>query len=503
MKLTTITNKLIAYSLFTLTALLPIHNLIVQVATKRLGLPSAIAGWKDVFVGLLILLFFGQIIAYTTKIIKQSGFKTIRLELAFLAGLVSINIWAFVTTFLFNKLSLQGFVFGYYFEIWWLNLSVLLPVWYWLRLKINSTQTKQENQFLLKGLIISLTTGFALTSLVTIPSLIFGQEQVLSIFGYGDKVEGSLIGSSNICHTIDYGIATCRSSGTFAHPVHFTAYLLFVLPLFSSLTLYFWDKIKLRYGFLTLAILSLVFNLFTFSRYAWLGLFCFFAFLALIFITKKLPKTLKLAQKTLAFLMLAVLIGGIGSLSVDPEWLATKLPRGIVKPSSTAWHYRHIMVGLDILKESGAKSLTGFGIGASGSAAREKYQDLDENALAVDYEHVAYRWLFVKETYLLMDNWFLQVAVNGGLIYALIYAILSLIPLVFLKYIFKSWDNKKTVIGIMAGLAFFSVLIGNLLQQIWENQTVAHYWVLAFLIFSLLIHTFDQNKTLEKSENND
>jgi O-Antigen ligase len=509
----------IFYPILLLTGLMPLHNLLVQYSTKILRLPEFIVFWKDWFVGFLIIILTVE----AFKSIKRIGFRQIvtsdkvKLFLPLILVLL-INILTVLSSFVFNPFNLRSFVSGYYFELWWLDFFAILITWFNISLyEVNKNEgTESDNRlnnfngpkfdelFVFNNAGVPITKpkpfaisilkkqfwilrniiciGFLITAAISFASLFFGQENILSNYGYATNTESvGLVGNSLVCHTIDYNVPGCRLSGTLSHPIHYAAYLLLVLPVlivgFISAKNNF---SKSCFGLMTAMNLYLIFE--TYSRYALLSLPLLICVLLIYLWRKNLFGFKKLVLKfALVFCLVLPVFVSLIFVNTKTEDLPTFLPKAITKPSSTIWHYRHFMAGVKTLEALQSKALTGVGMGQSGSAARSKYQDLQKNMLYKTYGKIAYNWNLSEESFLLVENWYLQAILNNGWIYGLIYILITLIPLAgFWKFLFASSFKEKYLIEMIFGVGFFAVLIGNQLEHLWENQTVVMFWVLIY-----------------------
>jgi hypothetical protein len=492
-----LSNKLLQKLFLILCLLLPINNLIIQTSTKIFGFSEYVALWKDVIVFPVLFILSLNIVLILVELLSGKDFyqkhkKNIWLALLPIILVIMLNIWTIITSFFINQVELRAFVFGYYFELWWLNLFGLLVSWWHLseiKYKYLTTEshaffTEWKNFF--KQLTVAIVAGFVPVILITSLSWILGQDKVLSVFGYGvTSSSDNLIGTSLTCHKIDYQVEGCRSSGTFTHPLHFSSYLLIILPVFLILT-YYIKKFSKRIIFISLVFLTLLFIFLSVSRFALLGLSVSFASIILYYAHQNKIIKLLLAKVFLSIVILISVFGGLLVLNINPEEVSKILPEAIVKPSSTTWHYRHIRSAIDTIDAIDGQAWYGLGLGVSGSAARPKYQDLEKNIIYRDYGYIAYKWGFLPPDFLLPDNWFLQTILNGGYIYTLIYFLVILIPMFGIYKFYKSsvWADSIQF-ELIASIAFLSIFIGNLLQHLWESQTLVIFWSLIYFWYLL------------------
>ncbi len=507
--------KTILNLVLVLVFVMPIHNLIIQVTTKVFHLSEYIVVYKDVFQIIIIGLMLWQIVEKTVeKTVRQTTKENpaIRLKLflksfpkpsftiLLIIALIALNLLAIFSSFIFNQVPFRQFIFGYYFEIWWVNFLLITAFWYRIIILPKLSLGGFTDQFFKrfpKKFLITVTASFIFVILISGLSLWLGQEKVLGVFGYSGLVtetNKSLISNSPVCHPIDYQIATCRASGTFTHPIHFASYLCLMFGLFLGLGLDSWHNNKIKNHkviglfYISLSVVSLVFLYLTYSRYAIIGLVTTLAILVITYLnTNQIKKAQniiqnKLTQKLLKYISVVLVIVPFVFAFVittfNPENYIKFLPPALAKPSSSIWHYRHTMVTWQILTDRPLGLVDGFGLGSMGSAARSKYQDLNQNFVATHYEYVAYQWFFVKETFLLTENWVLQTLINGGLFYALLYLIVVLLPIYPLFRL--KWKIQNIFVLCLAS-GFWLVVIGNLLEHLWESQTLVIYWTLLYL----------------------
>lgn len=294
----------------------------------------------------------------------------------------------------------------------------------------------------------------------------------------------------------------------------------------------------------------------TYSRYAWLGLVTICSFVLIHYLAKQLERVLfkaKLIEKkefnlptesencrdkilllsnfsalsnflttfrlkkldkvvlwlyrlwqflSLATLTIAILTGLVvinlseAHLEAWPKWLA--------KPSSTFWHAMRTQAALEVLRQNPKEFWFGFGLGASGPAAKTEYYPIQKYKLFRNNEMIAYKYRLVGEDLTIPENWFLQTILNGGFFYALGYLLLTSQPLWrLLSWLFStdhlkyskyqtqllSVNQNQPIVFIPCldltqclHLAMFTILVGNLFLHIWESQVIALYWTLVFYL---------------------
>jgi O-Antigen ligase len=480
-------HKSIAFGLFLLAAVMPIQNVLVVFSVNVLGLPNWIALWKEVLVIILLM-------ALSYDLLKNNNFIKIK-HLWFLAIFDVLNVLVLVSSFVFNKVSLSQFVLGYRFELFWLWLWVIGFVW------VNNLDLKplrNVKQSLLNGIFL----GFGFCIIFTLGQLTIGQSFV-KFLGYTDSNTELVAGKINspICHSIDYGVDTCRLAAPFSSPNHLAGYLLLLLAFclynavkvneFENLKKVFAELKKNNFGFaqvihsvitlgtqfyfLPLSVLISALLFLTYSRYSLivLVLFWLFAFICLLQSKAKVVSSkFKILTTIIIFFTFSF---SLLVTSFDPTWASRILPTFLAKPSSSMEHYRLTAVSLDILKSDPRILLTGLGQGASGSST--KYFRADQNVIFNKYADLSYNWFIKPERISVPENWYLQLVLNGGLLYLLVYLFILLFPL----WIFFKGNSSSYFQNLFIFLAFFGFIIGNIFLHLWENQTIAIYWTLIYL----------------------
>jgi O-antigen ligase len=210
----------------------------------------------------------------------------------------------------------------------------------------------------------------------------------------------------------------------------------------------------------------------TYSRFAIIGVVLILASILMWQLQKKYLFLNKFYSWFQAGFLVLVLGISILITSFDPMLYTGFLPSSIAKPSSSLEHYRLTQVNLDILKAQPSILLTGLGLGSSGPAANYE----PESKLKKDFEYLSYKWLIKEDRIKIPENWYLQLLLNGGLLYAILYLLIVTIPIWQLWKIIKAKDSN-----IVFLMGFVGILIGNIFLHLWENQTIALYWTILWL----------------------
>jgi hypothetical protein len=273
-------------------------------------------------------------------------------------------------------------------------------------------------------------------------------------------------------------------------------YLLLILPVFL-VSFFNWLKNSSRqwnwvsiFELISLGLIGLFIGL-SFSRFAWLGLAMFVGFLIVLGAVRWLPNKpwVNLAAKIdfTTILLIPLFIATV-AVNLSSETIRQlPLPEALVKPSSTTLHARHTTAAWQIIQNNPEKLLVGWGLPSAGSAAKEQFVSQYDNEMIEANRLVAYQNGLLPPDLAIPENWFLQILLNGGLVYFGLYTAILLIPIWALVRAISQFDVHKPLPyrDLLFGLGFFSVILGNLLLHIWENQTISLYWTLAWLYWSL------------------
>lgn len=533
----------IKYLLSILIILLPVQTPIGQFLVYNLKLSGILLLWKEVIVLLIFIIFLVYFYKLLISRKDLDGEKTIwktfiKSDIAALIWpllvFIGLFLWGLFTSIFINKLPFSIFLLGGRFELWWLGLLAVLC-------SLNNLMKRYDKdnlKIIQLKLLSSFYIGFGILSIFTVFTLIFNQSSVLKFLGYSTLSNSEV--SPQLCHSIDAGINVCRLSGGFSSPNHFAGYLLIFLPfvifqLIDKLSILFSKrkdilkeittgakiKEKLAVKWVNrLIYFTIILNFILFfliksnSRYSWFGIVAFLSFGILVIIYKRLFWTRNFKFKKIIINSLATLFI---FLAVAPAFFiffltanskesasSLNLPTFISKPSSSDFHTRRTQATLKILQSNGPQFFLGYGIGASGPVGKLSYYNIKDYPLFKNNEYIAYQNGLVGEDLLIPENWYLQLILNGGIFYAIIYIILiGFIPAknmtALLGDIFRKNDLKNNQIynGCLS-IAIFSIMIGNLFLHIWESQSVS---ILFAILFFMYKETGNQKDDLLKTEN--
>lgn len=122
------------------------------------------------------------------------------------------------------------------------------------------------------------------------------------------------------------------------------------------------------------------------------------------------------------FFLIIILPIFIGVVAINlPVEILNKLPVEIAKPSSTFWHGMRTGATIELIQKNSSKWFLGFGLGASGPVAKLEYYDIKKAEIFEKNEQIAYKYRLVGEDLTIPENWFLQVFLNGGIMYFVLY----------------------------------------------------------------------------------
>jgi hypothetical protein len=169
-------------------------------------------------------------------------------------------------------------------------------------------------------------------------------------------------------------------------------------------------------------------------------------------------------------LLIAILIPVfVGIIALFGSNLFINLPVFISKPASTNEHLRRLNATIEVINKEKFRLINGYGLGASGPAAKDDYLPYNQNPIFITHQNIAYNHGLVGEDLTNPENWFLQVLLNGGVIYFIFY-------ILTLWFVFVTKYNKETNKYVLRDkafvMSFFGLVIGNLFLHIFENQTV-------------------------------
>jgi hypothetical protein len=478
--------KLSKYCFYLLALFLPIQTIFAQFFTVKLAFPTWLNFWKEILVAVIIFQFLFEIQKYFRKSTESWRSKLLAALPILILGLATIIVT--LNSIIFGEFHSSIFSIGFRFELFWLWFFAVSATW----LNFAQPQKTQDFKDFCYDLQKFILAGLSVVFLVILLEFSLGQAQVLQYLGFGQTSDSEFVISAPTCHVVDYGSDACRLSGTFSTPNHLAGYLLLILPILLICLVSTFHKSKKSIThpkvlfFLVYSLLAVTFISLTSARYAILALTIWVA--ANIINFWKLHTYLKKILLGLLFLLpLAVTLFPIyvGFTTRNPNFeIDIKyLPVFITKESSTVEHYRNTMASLSIFQESPQKLLTGLGLGNSGPAAKTEYQDIvNQNLLYKQYNYLTYRWYILPDRITIPENWYIQILLNGGLLYTILYLMVVFYPLKnILSKVLTKRHRKISFNELQIALGFFAVLSGNLFLHLWENQTISLYWTILWV----------------------
>lgn len=457
---------IIVYGILGLLALLPINHFITQVGINILGLPAVFLLWKELVISVIAGVMIWDIL-YSTKPKK----------LLWLYVFSALCALALISSRL-NSITFKDIALGFRVELFWVGFLATSLAW---------LQTTRYN--LLKHLGAfqkSMGIGLMAVSLLTFGSIVFGAQSFYSVFGYSNSFETSdgLVLESPICHSIDTLGDGCRLTGGFATPNNYAGYLLLIV------SLVLWQafgakELSLKKKIIYLVVISWVILciVLSYARFAYVGLALLLAAsLYNICILKIKKRSTKKAFRKLYYLVSLIPFMAVAIfLLIGPEPIVnSNLPTFITKPGSTLDHFRRTRAGLDIItREFPHNIVTGYGLGQAGPIGKPQYKDdILQTPIVENNLDISAAYEIPPHELPVPENWFVQLVLNGGVIYGAGYILLVTYPL-------WSQEAKKypaTNLILLAGI--LSILFGNTLLHVWENLVISFYYIFVIMLIT-------------------
>lgn len=438
-------SKLIKFLIGFQLAILPISNIINQILVSNFNLPSVFFLWKDI-----LLVFFTFLSIF--EIIKKKEIKFI--NLFSLSIVILLNILAIAST-LINQVPLYVSILGYRFELFWITCLGIIFAW------TNSSDYNFKKSDFYKYFLI----GFWLN--VALNFFSFFQKDLINSL-IANKNELNYTYALNTCHNIDLDNSFCRLSGNFNHPNHFASYLLLVIPVFLFFNR---ESIKIRLINYT-SIITAIFMLYlTDSKSNWIGFFILIVSLILFYTIKNF------AIQTKLLLVISLICIFSSSIFLIFNNDVNNVPEFMQKSSST---YEHIILSktaLNIINKDLPRIIvTGYGLGETGTVAKEEYRYFNDSKFFKANENFFYENILPLETAGITENWYYQLILNGGIIYAILYVALLL-------FIFLYSKNRLLLLG------FVPLFFVNSVLHTFESSIVVNLLVLLTIISNTVNYT--------------
>lgn len=450
-----------------LLAFLPITHFMGLIITDVLGLPEFLLLWKELLVGVIILLQLWVVAADADRDLKP-GFLYV--------AVVALGVGSSII----ENVPLRELLLGFRVELFW--VAFVASTWMWLK---SSTKYLKKNlhvwdTYIMRGVVV----GFALVNILSAGSLVFGPVDFytsLGIEGGWERV-GEVRLQSPLCHSVDTIGDDCRLTGGFATPNNFAGYLLLILPIFlveaySSYLTKERQKVAIWLGLSGWIVVSIFLS---YSRFAYLSLGMMALLLGYKAIQIKFRKNHSELQKGLIILLSIPVVLLAIFLSIGyQEIIDSPLPTSLTKPGSTIDHYKKTKANYEAALNKFPEILVkGYGLGQSGTIAKPQYKDVEATPIVEENLEIAAKYEIKPWEFPVPENWYLQLVLNGGLLYALFYVMLISRPL---KYL---WGDSKRIFILSLGL--YTIFVGNLILHIWENPVISIYFVLMLLFIKVV-----------------
>jgi hypothetical protein len=443
-------NKVQNILIFLLLAFLPVSNVIVYYSSNILKISPLVTLWKEILMVLLML----------TLII---GFEFSRKNVVLIISTVAMIALGLNSSFA-NRIPFNQIIIGFRFELLWVILLVVV---------LSSKPIE------IKSFESGILVGFGLIIILAVLGYLLGEQQLYSALGFQNgwgSAGQQLIGNAQIfktpfCHTTNGGLIDCRLTAGFNSANNLAGYLL-MLFFYFIYQLKSGNNWKLAYSLF--AIVALVLLFFTYSRFALVALF-----IGLIILTIYSFKFNNFRFKQI--LLLLTLILPLFSvvffqLIYDNKQITSKLPSFLVKEGSSSDHFKLTTIATDVISRDGIKLIAkGYGLSQTGPGAKSEYIDFNLSNFVIMNKDIASRIGIPEYNMSVPENWFLQVILNGGFLYAFIYFIIIALSIAGLKA--KNYNTQILLISLL------SIIIGNLYLHLWESVTINIYYSLILLYY--------------------
>lgn len=480
---------ILSFLLGSLILILPFHTLLTTFLITNFDVSTSVVFWKEIVTAIVMLLLCVDLVLITIHH-KISNFKFL-----WPVGVFFVLIMWIVGVSLVNNIHFTSIIYGIRFELWWVGLLAILTSW-----KLISGQyphTKIGNKRFDQIISFSLYTSLALSSVFALSIYLYDQTRVLDLIGYGGYNGDSQYLNPVLCHGFDQAIEGCRLSGGFTLPNHYAGYLLLAIGYcIADSSKYAKNRIRTTLLILLISISSLVIIL-TNSRFAYLGLLILFSWWLLAKLHRLLTRyrpstTFGLIGIKLMYILILVIPTFVGAIAINlPSTTLATLPPFLAKQYSTNEHYLRTTASLEIIQDNPSRALIGYGAGTSGPSAKSHYVDITKNPLYDQYFDTYNSRSALGERLFVPENWYIQLLLNGGVLYTLLYILLVGYPLwkLVLHIVLSKESDVLDVSQDATSFAILSlagIIIGNFFLHIWENQTVALYYALIPLFLNSL-----------------
>lgn len=401
-----------------LIAFAPFHAFLITWAgslfAKVPALTGILAVWREV-----VVLLIGVIVAIEFFEKKTGGKKWNPLnwdKLDFLIVLYALLAFVWLP---FQGAPFSQWLIGFRYD--------LVPLLFFMIIRHSNWESKSR-------LIIIALASAAIVILFGLAHALLLPQDFLTHFGYstsqGEYQAGSAISA---CQYLEHTDAVCRATSTFGGPTRYGTYLLLVLGLLLPFLL---EKTRFRKYAIALFALALASVVITYSRSIWVGLLAATIFTVFWVTPKKI--VFKAILALLIFIGLWFFYSKLGTMwnfkgaEFPPPFIKTIF----VRTGSSDEHMKLLKDGLAIV----VQNPLGIGLGKAGPAS-------------------------VRFDKFLTENWFLQIAVEMGVLgLAIFLGILA----AFAK---KLLAKKKDLVKLGLFLAFLGIAVAGLFTHSFEETS--------------------------------
>jgi hypothetical protein len=443
-------NKTQNILIFILLAFLPISNVIVYYSSNVLKISPLVTLWKELLMVLLMI---------TLLIGLQYSKKNLLLIISAFV-IVGLGLYSSFT----SHIPINQIIIGFRFELLWVMLLVLVLC---------------SKPIEIKSFESGILVGFGFVVILAVLGFLLGEQQLYSSLGFQNGWGSSnqeLIGNAQIfktpfCHTTNGGLTDCRLTAGFSSANNLAGYLLMV---FFYFIYQYQSKLNYKWIYCSFAVISLVLLLFTYSRFALVALFIGFIILAIYnfkFINYRFKQILIILT-----LLLPLFSVVFFQVIYDNKQITSKLPSFLVKDGSSSDHFKLTTIATEVINRDGINLIAkGYGLSQTGPGAKSEYIDFNLSNFINKNKDIAAKNGIPDNNMSVPENWYLQVILNGGFIYALIYFIIIWLSIAGL--LGKNYSTQILFISLL------SIIIGNLYLHLWESVTLNIYYSLILLYY--------------------
>ncbi len=473
--------------------ILPFNHLLTQVLNYYFKIPQTITLYKEFLFIVLILIMLFQVIQSLTKNNSESKVNNIlshsilKTSLIPIISLISLLFFGLISTLRAN-LSLKYWLLGFRVELLWVCLLGVGIIW------IKQIKPQIQIQKILDYTKLSYLGVLG----IAIFSNIVGIEKFYNILGFQNGWESDgLVLESPICH--GFGVdGVCRLTAGFSTPNNLAGYLLLVLPV---LVIIYNQNKKIRSRklwnlFLIVSCLACIYL--TYSRFALLALglgglwFLKNYFYNHFYSKTRLYKVSNIFNKINRILNWGLLLMPIGFLViflqlVSNTGLINNLPPSISRLGSSNGHYKLTSLSVEVISTRfSSLILQGYGLSQTGPIAKPQYQDVLNTKFVLENQNLANKYSLPAYEISIPENWYLQMWLNGGLVYLIAFLVLlsnGLWPL----FNSRSMNQNSSLFDykLFLVISIFMICVGNLFLHIWENPVITFYFTIWVLVINV------------------